>query len=431
MTAASLDGAGVIGLGVTFTQLENLEQSNYLIKLLLLLTVIYISFGWLFGSYSMLRVTRLSWAQSMARLGSTTIASIAAAVLIGYLFKLNATSTLFFRSSLLPMFLSISVWSALVRLMVRQDWGNQQRYRWRIMALSQELEEIETEWHQNQYASQIVVFTDLNEFYADTEADSYKTMAISSGVINDPTLQGLCQKAMDKGIRISSLVELAEQELQRIPPRWVSNQWMLFSSRIEGSRNTLQKQLKRYADVLISLILLIPSSPLILIASLLVKLQDGGPVLYRQQRTGLLGQPFEIFKIRTMTTSAEESGAQWSQINDQRITRVGRWLRRTRLDELPQLLNVLRGDMSLVGPRPERPQLEVKLEEAIPNYRLRHWIRPGLSGWAQVNMPYSSNIKEAELKLSYDLYYLSNSNIWLDLLILFKTIKVILKATGR
>jgi len=236
---------------------------------------------------------------------------------------------------------------------------------------------------------------------------------------------------MDKGIRISSLVELAEQELQRIPPRWVSNQWMLFSSRIEGSRNTLQKQLKRYADVLISLILLIPSTPLILIASLLVKLQDGGPVLYRQQRTGLLGQPFEIFKIRTMTTSAEESGAQWSQINDQRITRVGRWLRRTRLDELPQLLNVLRGDMSLVGPRPERPQLEVKLEEAIPNYRLRHWIRPGLSGWAQVNMPYSSNIKEAELKLSYDLYYLSNSNIWLDLLILFKTIKVILKATGR
>jgi lipopolysaccharide/colanic/teichoic acid biosynthesis glycosyltransferase len=132
-----------------------------------------------------------------------------------------------------------------------------------------------------------------------------------------------------------------------------------------------------------------------------------------------------------MTTNAEASGAQWSPINDQRITPVGRLLRKTRLDEIPQLLNVLRGEMSLIGPRPERPQLEVQLEEAIPNYHLRHWIRPGLSGWAQVNMPYSSNFQEAELKLSYDLYYLRNANLWLDLLILFKTIKVVLKAAGR
>jgi lipopolysaccharide/colanic/teichoic acid biosynthesis glycosyltransferase len=110
---------------------------------------------------------------------------------------------------------------------------------------------------------------------------------------------------------------------------------------------------------------------------------------------------------------------------------VGYWLRRTRLDELPQLINVLRGEMSLIGPRPERPDLEQILEQQIPNYKLRHWMRPGLSGWAQVNMPYASSIEDSELKLSYDLFYLRNASLWLDLLILFKTIKIVLKAAGR
>jgi lipopolysaccharide/colanic/teichoic acid biosynthesis glycosyltransferase len=132
-----------------------------------------------------------------------------------------------------------------------------------------------------------------------------------------------------------------------------------------------------------------------------------------------------------MSTTAEAGSAQWASIDDQRITPIGRWLRKTRLDELPQLLNVLQGDMSLIGPRPERPEMEKQLEEIIPNYRLRHWIRPGLSGWAQVNMHYASSFREAEIKLSYDLYYLRNSNILLDLLIIFKTIKIILKAAGR
>jgi lipopolysaccharide/colanic/teichoic acid biosynthesis glycosyltransferase len=170
---------------------------------------------------------------------------------------------------------------------------------------------------------------------------------------------------------------------------------------------------------------------LLLLAAALVRLQDGGPILYRQRRTGLFGQPFKVLKIRTMVPDAEEGMAQWAQVSDQRITPVGLWLRRTRLDELPQLLNVLRGEMSLIGPRPERPELEVDLENRIPNYRLRHWVRPGLSGWAQVNMPYGASVEDAELKLSYDLFYLRNASIWLDLLILLKTIKTVLKGAGR
>ena len=132
-----------------------------------------------------------------------------------------------------------------------------------------------------------------------------------------------------------------------------------------------------------------------------------------------------------MHQKAETDGPRWSGLNDQRITPIGKWLRQTRLDELPQLLNIIKGDMSLIGPRPERPELEHNLEAKIPNYRLRHLLRPGLSGWAQVNMAYASSIEDAELKLSYDLYYLRNYGPWLDLLILMKTIKTVLKGAGR
>ncbi|MFM8975550.1 MAG: sugar transferase, partial [Vulcanococcus sp.] len=225
--------------------------------------------------------------------------------------------------------------------------------------------------------------------------------------------------------------EMAERELQRIPPKWIENQWLLFSNRIDGQRNTPGKQLKRYADVVLSLVLMVLSAPVLVVVAMLVKLQDGGPVLYRQQRTGLLGIPFEVLKIRTMCPHSEPSGAQWSQPKDLRITPVGRWIRRFRLDELPQLWNVFKGDMSLIGPRPERPELEQELERIIPNYRLRYWIRPGLSGWAQVNLPYCADIQDSELKLSYDLFYLRNASLWLDVLILLKTIKTILKAAGR
>jgi lipopolysaccharide/colanic/teichoic acid biosynthesis glycosyltransferase len=167
------------------------------------------------------------------------------------------------------------------------------------------------------------------------------------------------------------------------------------------------------------------------LAALLVRAQDGGAVIYRQQRTGLMGQSFAVLKLRTMVPLAETGSALWAAEQDARITPIGQWLRRTRLDELPQLINVLRGEMSLIGPRPERPELEGQLEAEIPNYRLRHWVRPGLSGWAQVNMPYTSSIEDSELKLSYDLFYLRNAGLWLDLLIMVKTIKIVLKAAGR
>lgn len=278
---------------------------------------------------------------------------------------------------------------------------------------------------------QLPEITQLTEGFTTAEILDGEALALTAGVINDISLQSFYQESVNRGQPVFSIVELAEQELQRIPSRWVANQWLLFSSTIDGQRTSIHKQFKRYADVLVSIILLAVCAPLLIIALTLVKLHDGGPMIYRQERSGLFGQRFNILKIRTMSINSESDGAQWAQKNDQRITPVGYWLRRTRLDEVPQLINVLRGEMSLIGPRPEQPDLEKILENKIPNYKLRHWMRPGLSGWAQVNIPYASSIKDSDIKLSYDLFYLRNASLWLDLLILFKTIKIVLKAAGR
>lgn len=176
--------------------------------------------------------------------------------------------------------------------------------------------------------------------------------------------------------------------------------------------------------------MLVITLPLTLIAALLIWLEDRQSVFYSQERSGLGGEPFLIWKLRSMRVDAEKSGPQWVRQQDQRITRIGALLRLTRLDELPQLWAVVTGDMSLIGPRPERPHFEEELEQKISHYRLRHSIRPGLSGWAQVNYPYGASIEDAANKLSYDLYYMRNFSIWLDLLVMIKPVRLVFNAGG-
>jgi len=172
------------------------------------------------------------------------------------------------------------------------------------------------------------------------------------------------------------------------------------------------------------------TAPLLLAAAVAIRLEDGGPIFYQQLRTGLYGQTFHIRKLRTMRVDAESAGPQWAHRGDQRVTNVGHWLRKMRIDELPQLVSVISGEMSLIGPRPERPEIEEALEQLIPHYRIRHWIRPGLSGWAQVCYNYGASAADSRAKLSYDLYYLRNANVFLDLLILVKTIRLVSLAQG-
>jgi exopolysaccharide biosynthesis polyprenyl glycosylphosphotransferase len=429
--AAGLDGAGLVALAIT---INGLRQSNLAQQqlLLLALTLIYLSLGWLFGSYTLLKLARLRWTQLLLRLGITSAASLVAGALLGWLLRLPPEIGLLHRGSLIPLFSLVTLWSALVRLGLRQGQRLSPLPGWQIVALENEAEAIAREWHRDGASGQtpLPAILSFSPTLWSTQSP-HAAIALSSGVATAANVQQFCQLVVGEGHPVLSLAAMAERELQRIPPRWVGDQWLLFSSRIDGEHSTVEQQLKRFADVVISVLLLLVTSPILALAALAIRAQDGGPVIYRQQRTGLLGQPFAVLKLRTMVPQAERGEALWATEHDARITPIGRWLRRTRLDELPQLINVLRGEMSLIGPRPERPELEDRLEAEIPNYRLRHWVRPGLSGWAQVNMPYTASVEDSELKLSYDLFYLRNAGLWLDLLILIRTIKIVLKAAGR
>jgi exopolysaccharide biosynthesis polyprenyl glycosylphosphotransferase len=236
-------------------------------------------------------------------------------------------------------------------------------------------------------------------------------------------------KLQAKGVLVLTTLGWCEQVLQRFPPTLLSRA-DLVRGEFTVSAIPLQRRLKRLGDVLVSAFLLLLTLPLLLLAMLLICLEDRGPIFYSQQRSGLGGEPFRVWKLRSMRVDAERYGPKWAGPRDPRITHVGRWLRLTRIDELPQLLAVITGQMSLIGPRPERPALEQEFEYLIPYYRMRYAIQPGLSGWAQVNYPYGASVEDVSNKLSYDLYYIRNFSIWMDLLIMAKTIQLVFNARG-
>ena len=205
----------------------------------------------------------------------------------------------------------------------------------------------------------------------------------------------------------------------------VDQSWLIFSSGFGGNR--LERFAKRAFDFAVSAIFLIVTLPLLVLVALAVKLESHGPVFYRQERVGLYGKPFMLLKFRSMTTEAEKDGVpRWSVAGDHRITRVGAFLRRTRIDEIPQMLNVLAGDMSLVGPRPEREYFVANLTRQIPYYFERHRVKPGISGWAQINFPYGASVQDAKAKLQFDLYYIKNYSLILDFMIMLQTLRVVL-----
>ena len=237
------------------------------------------------------------------------------------------------------------------------------------------------------------------------------------------------KKIKKKNIVVYGLVNWLDKEYQLIPSELISD-IDLVTDNINKINKPIQMRLKRIGDLLISGFLLLALSPLIVISCLFIYLEDGNPIFYSQIRSGLNQEPIRIYKLRTMYRNAEKNGAQWSSENDTRLTKCGKILRRIRIDELPQLLSVMTGEMSLIGPRPERPSLEQELKREIPFYEYRYSIKPGLSGWAQVNYPYGASLKDTQIKLSYDFYYIKNYSFFLDVLIFLKTIKLVLNAKG-
>jgi sugar transferase (PEP-CTERM system associated) len=230
------------------------------------------------------------------------------------------------------------------------------------------------------------------------------------------------------GIPVVDFNTFLERETGRIDITWTDPNWLLYS---DGFRfGHFDRALKRLLDLGISICLLLTTLPGLLMVALAILLDDFGPVFYRQQRVSYGGRPFWIFKFRTMRVDAEKNGAQWASESDPRITRLGRILRRTRIDEIPQLINVLRGDMSLVGPRPERPVFVDDLSTRIWLYHLRHSVKAGLTGWAQINYPYGASVEDAKHKLEYDLYYLKHFSVLRDIAIMLQTLRVLLFAKG-
>ena len=231
------------------------------------------------------------------------------------------------------------------------------------------------------------------------------------------------------GVQIFSKSKWVEYELSCIPVDLINTDKFLNSRNFSNNRN-FELKIKRIGDILVSFILLIISFPLIVIAGFFIWANDKGPIFYTQIREGMFGKKIKIIKLRTMIIDAENNGAQWAKKNDKRITSIGSFLRKSRIDELPQLLSVLKGEMSLIGPRPERPEFNKLLKEKIPYYGMRILFKPGLSGWAQVNYPYGASLADSNNKLGYDLFYICNYSLHLDLLILFKTMRTVFSGSG-
>jgi len=227
-------------------------------------------------------------------------------------------------------------------------------------------------------------------------------------------------------IHMISNFEWCEKFLYRIPPNILEEEFHR-NINIYPRFNILEYRMKKINELLISLLILFFSMPVLILAAIFIYREDKGSIFYSQIRRGLYGKNIRIYKLRTMKVNSEKDGAQWSSENDHRITKVGNFLRKTRIDEIPQLISVIKGEMCLIGPRPERPEIDIDLKKNIPCYENRYNIKPGITGWAQVNYPYGASIQDSYNKLSYDLYYLRNFSILIDLLIFLKTIRVVIK----
>jgi len=232
-----------------------------------------------------------------------------------------------------------------------------------------------------------------------------------------------------QGIAITDISAFFEREQQKIRLESLNASWLIFGSGFR--QHWFGNAVKRGFDILVSSLLLIVASPVMLATVIAIRLEGPGPILYWQTRVGRCNEPFDICKFRSMRPDAESDGlARWAAGNDDRITRVGRVIRKLRIDELPQIYNVLKGEMSFVGPRPERPIFVEKLSTEIPFFLARHSIRPGITGWAQVRYPYGASVQDAKNKLQYDLYYVKNHTLFLDLVIMLETVRVVLFGRG-
>ena len=391
---------------------------------------VYLLLGWLFGTYTLLRWRQLPFSTLCQRLALNAFGTLVVIAILRWSVNHDAALWVFQRLNQLLWIGFSAFWSLLIRLALRRGLLQGDPPAIVCLISDPEARQVEREW----------ALTPTRHTPMRINVDQLLqvglplVLAVSAEARLRPDVARVLRVLEEHDPRdclITTPLGLAERELERLPAALINTTWFGYGELPATQMFSPSRQLKRVADLIVALGLLVLSCPVLLLCAALIHLEDGGPVFYVQRRSGWLGRSFQLYKLRTMRVARPGERPSWTEPGDLRITHVGLWLRRARLDELPQLINVLRGDMSLIGPRPERPELEALLEEQIPHYRKRHWMRPGLSGWAQVSAPYAASVEDSELKLSYDLYYLKHFSTWMDVVILLRTIKTVLKLAGR
>ena len=390
----------------------------------------WLSLSYLFGRYSANTESKRATKAGVSR-STIFVAGLILSFIILTTWIFNYEDIRIERSFLVPVILSCAIVSTGLQILLRRR--QEITKRWLVIGPQHEIDTIKQELHNNLSILSIDV-----AFQVDSGVRRECLLALprdhgvavsESACLEDQAVETLLSKR-SRGCDVQDLISWAELHLQRVPPEIFTPRWLVQAEGFKLQPNQTTWRLKRFGDLAVGILLMCLTAPLLLAAAVAIRLEDGGPIFYQQLRTGLYGQTFRIRKLRTMRVDAESSGPQWAHPHDRRVTNVGRWLRRMRIDELPQLVSVINGEMSLIGPRPERPEIEEELEQLIPHYRIRHWIRPGLSGWAQVCYNYGASTADSRAKLSYDLYYLRNANFFLDLLVLVKTIRLVTLAQG-
>jgi len=291
--------------------------------------------------------------------------------------------------------------------------------RGQVSALSQEI------FNRPYLGYKMVDFNPNQSILPQIKEKDIDTLVVADDLKSNPEIAGELYQCLQAKVNFMDFSKAYEQICQKIPLNSIDLTWFLENLR-EGEKGSYDK-LKWSFDIIFAIIILLIFFPLFPFIAIAIKIEDGGPILYKQERIGKNRKKFLLFKFRSMKKNAENGNAIWAEENDKRITKIGKMLRATHLDELPQMINVLKGEISLIGPRPERPEFVGQLEKEIPHYHLRHLIKPGFSGWAQIKFRYGRSVMDSKEKFQYDLFYLKNRSLLLDLGILLRTFQLLFK----
>ena len=411
------------------SEFNNIFQSNPNKLIIAILIIYWVLFNYILGQYE--RLYKSLSKKIFSNILNTSIITFSANIiyiyinLLGEKLDLNIFMIFTFINIILKIFFLIVLSQVIIDILIIKK---NHRRNWIVISNKQTFEILEMMNRNSKTFYNLKLYNNNNNNNSDLFNSNICGLIIENEFILNEKEISYIKKIKENNLPILKPLYWCEKYLHSSPSDLHEKNEIFFLNNNSGY--DIRNRIKRLGDISLSIFLLISLFPILLVIITFLYVFQGSPIFYSQLRSGLNGKPFKIIKFRTMNKNAEINGPQWSIKNDSRITFCGKLLRKFRLDELPQLINVIKGEMSLIGPRPERPEFDMTLNKKIKNYKFRYSIKPGLSGWAQVNYRYSNNINETINKLSYDLFYIKNQSLLIDFIILFKTIKIILKAKG-